>query len=754
MKEILQRLVGAGGRSASEAAQPRLTLAAFGKHPGWDDHLPGIGVDTETLARVKQVLYVSGIGGQIDSGVWEKLDAEKRQEGFDHTFLWLSPGHVVLGNMWSSTDRKGRSKYPMVVCVDGEAVTAGFLTVKAKADLEGLREACKASTSSTQVTAEWDAAQKRLRARLRDPAHPSTGPWPSIEARRRFLERREFGPERLGLLRVLHELTSAAGPSAAGHGSRPATIVGGRSHHFRAPLGCESGNEAFLLWTAFLECILSRTVPLWLIARGGVNWLDVLIGEPASDYFFCLQASPKALPLATEIPYELSPDLKARLQELEAKFLFMDTSKTARSETSLGRRAAVPSGRTASEAGKTGYPRRKEKRGVFIGVGALLLIAAAASVWWFSGSHSSISDSEPGAQNPTNDPQRQLILARSAQEKKYQSALKEALAAFDGKDYARAIAQANAALGIKPNDPAATRLRDEAQRQMELVSAAKAQEQKYQSTLKEAQAALDGKDPARAIAQADAALGIKPNDPAATGLRDEAQRQLGLVNAAKAQEQKYQSALKEAQAALDGQDHARAIAQADAALGIKPSDPAATRLRDEAQRQLELVNAAKAQEQKYQSALKEAQTALDGKDHARAIAQANAALGIKPNDPAATLLRDEAQRQLEVKEQPAVTAQPTNTVAGQNRDDATKLDATLDTLEVWFHLKAPSPRILESKDKQAQPLPFGKIPPYRQDQIFDQLDKMEKRYLETGALTDQRKNRIEKLKERIRNWAN
>src|SRR5207302_1849494 len=157
----------------------------------------------------------------------------------------------------------------------------------------------------------------------------------------------------------------------------------------------------------------------------------------------------------------------------------------------------------------------------------------------------SISDSEPGAQNPTNDPQRQLILARSAQEKKYQSALKEALAAFDGKDYARAIAQANAALGIKPNDPAATRLRDEAQRQMELVSAAKAQEQKYQSTLKEAQAALDGKDPARAIAQADAALGIKPNDPAATGLRDEAQRQLGLKDRAAAKDQHTKTAARE-----------------------------------------------------------------------------------------------------------------------------------------------------------------------------------------------------------------
>src|SRR2546430_14902251 len=109
----------------------------------------------------------------------------------------------------------------------------------------------------------------------------------------------------------------------------------------------------------------------------------------------------------------------------------MDTSKTARSETSLGRRAGVPSAGTASGAGKTGYPRRKDKRGVFIGVGALLLIAAAASVWWFTGSHRSISDSEPAAQDPTNDPQRRVILARKAQQQKNQRGLEEEPAAFD-----------------------------------------------------------------------------------------------------------------------------------------------------------------------------------------------------------------------------------------------------------------------------------------------------------------------------------
>ena len=43
-------------------------LAAFGKHPGWDDHIPAIGVATETLAWVEKTLYNKGIRGQIDSG--------------------------------------------------------------------------------------------------------------------------------------------------------------------------------------------------------------------------------------------------------------------------------------------------------------------------------------------------------------------------------------------------------------------------------------------------------------------------------------------------------------------------------------------------------------------------------------------------------------------------------------------------------------------------------------------------------------
>ena len=72
MKGMFQRLMGGAGPEA-EPAEPRLTLAVFGKHPAWDDYLgvgvdTGIGVDTEVLAQVKQTLHIGGIRGLVDSG--------------------------------------------------------------------------------------------------------------------------------------------------------------------------------------------------------------------------------------------------------------------------------------------------------------------------------------------------------------------------------------------------------------------------------------------------------------------------------------------------------------------------------------------------------------------------------------------------------------------------------------------------------------------------------------------------------------
>lgn len=35
----------------------QLFLAVFGKHPGWDDHIDDLGIETKRLAEVKRVMY-------------------------------------------------------------------------------------------------------------------------------------------------------------------------------------------------------------------------------------------------------------------------------------------------------------------------------------------------------------------------------------------------------------------------------------------------------------------------------------------------------------------------------------------------------------------------------------------------------------------------------------------------------------------------------------------------------------------------
>jgi len=230
-----------------------------------------------------------------------------------------------------------------------------------------------------------------------------------------------------------------------------------------------------------------------------------------------------------------------------------------------------------------------------------------------------------------------IIASLSNPERKFQSALNAAQEALDKRDYVAADAKAQAALALKPGEPSATKIREEVERQLALMREA---EQEYQTALNEAQQALDKKDYAVAEAKAKDALGLKPGDAAATKIQETVQQQLGAVEQA---ERRYQTALAAAQQALDRKDYTLADTKVKEALGVKPGDVAATQIQQEAQRQLALMREA---EQKYQTALTEAQQALDKKDYAVAEVKAKDALGLKPGDAAATKIQQEVQRQL------------------------------------------------------------------------------------------------------------
>src|SRR6267142_2546677 len=83
-----------------------VALAAFGKHPGWDDHVEDLGLEPASLNLAKTVLYVNGIGGQIDSGAWEKSDPAQQLPDFRHLFVWQRSGQILIGRLWSSSDGK------------------------------------------------------------------------------------------------------------------------------------------------------------------------------------------------------------------------------------------------------------------------------------------------------------------------------------------------------------------------------------------------------------------------------------------------------------------------------------------------------------------------------------------------------------------------------------------------------------------------------------------------------------------------
>src|SRR5262249_13177043 len=71
--------------------------------------------------------------------------------------------------------------------------------------------------------------------------------------------------------------------------------------------GGETASAVLNLWMQFMLSHLDRTAPMAVFVpvgaqRGGA---DLVVGEIDGSQFYCLRASPKAMPLVTGVPYPL-----------------------------------------------------------------------------------------------------------------------------------------------------------------------------------------------------------------------------------------------------------------------------------------------------------------------------------------------------------------------------------------------------------------------------------------------------------------
>ena len=183
---------------------------------------------------------------------------------------------------------------------------------------------------------------------------------------------------------------------------------------------------------------------------------------------------------------------------------------------------------------------------------------------------------QPPATNPAPDQSAQAAIQSAGRE-----ALKNAQAAFDGRDYKTAAALAATALQKIPGDAAAVKLQADAQAQLKIQDA-------WRDALTKAQAAFNNRDYKAAAAWANEALKKIPNEQTAAKLRDSAQQQIA---AAGELDRKYLVALQEAQTALAKNNFSPAATKAKEALAIRPNDPAATQIISQIQVAMDLESA-------------------------------------------------------------------------------------------------------------------------------------------------------------------
>jgi hypothetical protein len=285
-KEFLRENVGGAGR--------QIFLGAFGKHPGWDDHIDDIGLEKESLVAAMQLLYVEGIGGQI--GAWEKLDWTS-QIAFNHVFVWRRETQMLVGRMWASSDGKKRTRYPMVVCAHCVGASLSLVLDTLLAWLGELQARTTATTSADDVRGLVLQFRDALREWLSTAEEVPAVQTFDADA---FFSEIGFPAESEPLVKAfwhIRESQFAARRYKARAGLAP--------EQFRVLASSVSTARSLQFWERVFVSQLDPSVPMLFMAPIDQYWLDAIAGEPAPREFFCLRASPRALPLVSDAASEL-----------------------------------------------------------------------------------------------------------------------------------------------------------------------------------------------------------------------------------------------------------------------------------------------------------------------------------------------------------------------------------------------------------------------------------------------------------------
>ena len=309
LSKIIRRITGKGEVVDNS---PLINLAIFGKHPGWDDHIDDLGMETERLIAVKRILYIQGIGSNIDSGAWNELAEVQRLESFDHIFVWRFESDLIVGRVWSSSDGKGRTSYPMIATVQTRSLPLAWVLEEILPPLEQIRSLCSQTDSATEVNSIFEKFRTDLRCKI-DMEPSSFSLTQGLTGTINQLARHpDLGPDHQGLIRILYHIErNVTNPYRSGVNHETncpsATLL-------RVPKCAEQPKAIFLLWLQFMLEQLEIEMPLLGVLPITGSWLDLIVGESPVNEIYCFRVTPQALPLTTNIPYEINLEFIERIK--------------------------------------------------------------------------------------------------------------------------------------------------------------------------------------------------------------------------------------------------------------------------------------------------------------------------------------------------------------------------------------------------------------------------------------------------------
>jgi formylglycine-generating enzyme required for sulfatase activity len=494
-----------------------VALGVFGKHPGWNDFIEptaevtqeDLGLETDSLNLVKIVLLVNGIGGQIDSAAWEALEPAKQLPGFGHVFVWQRSGQFIIGRLWSSSDGKGRKKYPMVACAHFFGVPLGWALKQTLPVLKDVEEGCLKATKADDVRRILLRSRAVLRAAVSAEGDKGEySPVPQAELQRILHPPGNPNPE--AFLRVLYQVEQQLGPFSAGGAKARNASATAQAQQIRVPVVGDAPEQSLLFWTKFFLKLVDPSFPMLITMPLEKGWVDVTVGEPQTQEFFCLRATPKALPLSSEVPYKLEESFRSKAARYLEGFQ-QGTNEGFQFESQTTTVSAGP------EPAKGGILK-------WLGVGVFVVIAGAAVMLLLPKDNKPVAAASTPVTNPPADDAAKL---------KEKAAAEEALLAEEKKKEAAVAAEAtrkaDAEAAVKAKEQRDAELASAAEEKKKADMAAAAEAETKRKALQDAEIARQAEEQKKADAIAAAK---QKADAEAAALKAEQQRLAALAQQA------------------------------------------------------------------------------------------------------------------------------------------------------------------------------------------------------------------------------